>query len=140
VLKGLHPAISPPLLTALAEMGHGDEIAIVDGNFPAASTARRLIYAPTLPSPRMVEAVLTLLPLDSFVPCPAAIMTPPEGRPPIAHEFQAVLNAAEGEEVAIENVERFAFYERAAAAYAVVATGEPRWWGCILLRKGVFRP
>ena len=140
MLKGLHPAISPPLLAALAEMGHGDEIAVVDGNFPAASNARRLIYAPAISSPGMVAAVLTLLPLDSFVPCPAAIMTPPEGRPPIAAEFQAALNAGEGQEVAIEDVERFAFYERARGAYAIVSTGEPRWWGCILLRKGVFRP
>lgn len=140
MLKGLHPALSPPLLTALAEMGHGDEIAVVDGNFPAASNARRLVHAPALSAPAVLEAVLTLLPLDSFVACPAAVMTPPEGRPAVIAQFQALLNGAEGAEVGIEDVERFEFYRRTAAAYAVVATGEPRWWGNILLRKGAIPP
>jgi len=140
MLKGIHPLLSAPLLTVLAEMGHGDEIAIVDGNFPAASSARRLVLAPGIPSPAMLQAVLTLLPLDGFVAQPAAVMTPPEGRPPIIGEFQQILDAAEGRPVPIEDVERFAFYERTAQAYAVVATGEPRWWGNILLRKGAFRP
>ena len=140
MLKGLHPMISPPLLAVLAEMGHGDELAIVDANFPAATNARRLVQAGGHPSPRVLEAVLTLLPLDGFVAAPAAIMTLPEGRPPIADEFQRVLDAAEGRAVAIEDVERFAFYQRTAEAFAVVATGETRWWGNILLRKGAIKP
>jgi len=140
MLKGLHPAISPPLLAVLAEMGHGDELAIVDANFPAGANARRLVHASGLSSPAVLEAVLTLLPLDQFVASPAAIMTPPEGRPPIATEFQHLLNAAEGDAVVIEDVERFAFYARTAAAFAVVATGETRWWGNILLRKGAIEP
>lgn len=140
MLKGLHPALSPPLLAVLAEMGHGDELAIVDANFPAAANARRLVYAAGLTSPLVLEAILTLLPLDTFVISPAAIMTPPEGRPPIATEFQHLLDMAEGSAVAIEDVERFAFYERTAAAFAVVATGETRWWGNILLRKGAIKP
>jgi L-fucose mutarotase len=139
MLKGLHPLLSPPLLTALAEMGHGDEIAIVDANFPAAANARRLIHA-AVPSPRILEAILTVLPLDQFVSCPAAVMTPPEGRPPVIAEFQSLLDAAEGGPVEIEDVERFAFYQRTATAYAVVATIEPRWWGNILVRKGAIRP
>lgn len=140
MLKGLHPAISPPLLAVLAEMGHGDELAIVDANFPAGANARRLVHASGLSSPTVLEAVLTLLPLDQFVASPAAIMTPPEGRPPIAAEFQHLLNAAAGDPVVIEDVERFAFYARTAAAFAVVATGETRWWGNILLRKGAIEP
>lgn len=140
MLKRLHPAISPPLLAALAEMGHGDELAIVDANFPAAANARRLVHAAGLGSPLVLEAVLTLLPLDVFVPSPAAIMTPPEGRPPIAGEFQALLDAAEGHAVSIEDVERFAFYARVSTAFAVVATAETRWWGNILLRKGAMEP
>lgn len=140
MLKGLHPAISPPLLAVLAEMGHGDELAIVDANFPAAANARRLVHAAGLGSPLVLGAVLTLLPLDTFVPSPAAIMTPPEGRPPIAGEFQALLDAAEGRAVSIEDVERFAFYARVSTAFAVVATGETRWWGNILLRKGAMEP
>jgi len=140
MLKGLHPLISPPLLAALAEMGHGDELATVDANFPAATNARRLVHAGGLQAPQVLQAVLTLLPLDDFVTCPAAIMIPPEGRPPIAAAFQQALDAAQGHAVAIEDIERFAFYQRAAAAFAVVATGETRLYGCILLRKGVIRP
>jgi L-fucose mutarotase len=140
MLKGLHPLLTAPLLSVLAEMGHGDEVAIVDANFPAASHARRLVQAGGITAPLMLEAVLTVLPLDSFVACPAAVMTPHEGRPPIIAEFQTLLAAAEGRPVEIEDVERQHFYQRAAAAYAVVATGEPRWWGNILLRKGAFRP
>ena len=140
MLKGLHPLISPPLLAVLAEMGHGDELAIVDANFPAATHARRLVQAAGLPAPSVLEAVLTLLPLDDFVSCPAAIMTPSQGRPPVADDFQQALDAAQGHAVAIEDIERFAFYERAAGAYAIVATGETRLYGCILVRKGVIRP
>ena len=81
-----------------------------------------------------------MLPLDDFVSCPAAIMTPSQGRPPVAADFQQALDAAQGSAVAIEDIERFAFYERAAGAYAVVATGETRLYGCILVRKGVIRP
>ncbi len=140
MLKGIHPLLSPPMLNALSEMGHGDEIAIVDGNFPATANARRLIHAAGHPSPAIVQAVLTLLPLDTFVACPAAVMTPHEGRPPIISEFQALLNTAEGRTIEIEDVERFHFYHRTAQAFAVIATGEPRWWGNILLRKGAFQP
>ncbi len=93
-----------------------------------------------IPAPAMLHAVLTLLPLDGFVECPAAVMTPPEGRPPINGEFQLLLDSAEARPIPIEDVERYAFYARTAQAYAVVATGEPRRWGNILLRKGAFRP
>ncbi len=140
MLKGLHRLLSAPLLTVLAEMGHGDEIAIVDSNFPAAANAKRLVHAGGSTAPDILEAVLTLLPLDSFVAHPTAVMTPAEGRPPIIGEFQILLDAAEGQAVAIEDVERHDFYRRAASAYAIIATGEPRWWGNILLRKGAFRP
>lgn len=132
--------LTAPLLAVLAEMGHGDEISIVDANFPAATNARRLVHAPGLASPAVVEAVLTVLPLDTFVDMPAAIMTPAEGRPAIAHEFQRLLDSAEGRPIAIEDVERHEFYRRTAASYAVVHTGETRWWGNILLRKGAIKP
>ena len=140
MLKGIHALLDAPLLAVLAEMGHGDELAIVDANFAAASHARRLVHAGGSGSPAMLQAILTVLPLDSFVECPAAVMTPHEGRPPIIAEFQALLDAAEGHAVGIEDVERFHFYQRAGQAYAVVATGEKRWWGNILLRKGAFTP
>jgi L-fucose mutarotase len=141
VLKGLHPLISPPLLQVLAEMGHGDELAIVDANFPAATMAKRLVHMPGLPAPHVLEAVLTLLPLDDFVESPAAIMQPADAtRPPVVAEFQTLLDRAASGPVRIEAVERFAFYQRATAAFAVVATGEARLYGNILLRKGVIRP
>lgn len=140
MLKGLHPLISPPLLAVLAEMGHGDELAVVDANFPAATDARRLVHAGGLPAPQVLGAVLTLMPLDDFVPSPAAVMLPPEGRAPVTADFQQALDAAEGRAVEIEEVDRFAFYRRAAGAFAVVATGETRLYGCILVRKGIIRP
>ncbi|HYZ63761.1 MAG TPA: RbsD/FucU domain-containing protein [Acetobacteraceae bacterium] len=140
MLKGLHPLISPPLLNVLAEMGHGDELAIVDANFPAATNAQRLVHAAGLEAPSVLEAVLTLLPLDDFVQHPAAIMTSGEpDRPPIAAIFDFLLQAAEGRAVPIEELDRSAFYGRAAGAFAVVATGERRLYGNILLRKGVIR-
>jgi L-fucose mutarotase len=139
VLKGIHPILGAPLLSVLAEMGHGDELAIVDANFPAAANARRLVHASGLDAPLVLQAVLTLLPLDSFVASPAAVMTPPEGRPPIIGLFQRLLDEAEGHTVSIEDLERHAFYHRAAASFAVVATGETRWWGNILLRKGAIK-
>lgn len=140
MLKNLHPLLNAPLLAVLAEMGHGDEIAIVDANFPAGSHARRLVHAAGSSAPEVLQAVLTVLPLDGFVASPAAVMTPHEGRPPIIGEFQLLLDTAEGRRVEIEDVERFHFYQRTAGAFAVVATGEKRWWGNILLRKGAFTP
>lgn len=140
MLKRLHRLISPPLLTVLAEMGHGEELAIVDANFPAAGLARRLVHAPGLEAPAVLEAVLTLLPLDDFVPCPASIMHPGEGRPSVLDRFQAVLDAAAGAPVGVEALDRFTFYARTAAAFAVVLTGEGRLYGNILVRKGVIRP
>ena len=140
MLKGIHPLLTPPLLTILAEMGHGDELAIVDANFPAAANARRLVYAGGIPSPRLLEAVLTVFPLDGFVDAPAAVMTPAEGRPPIVGEFQAILDAAEGRAITIEDVERHAFYQRAAGCFAIVQSGELRWWGNILIRKDAIKP
>lgn len=141
MLKGLHPALSPPLLLALAEMGHGDEVALVDANFPAASVARRaVVRLDGSDAVAALEAVLTLLPLDDFVPAPAAVMADPSGEPPVVAAFRAALAAAEGRAVEVEALDRFAFYDRARAAHAVVATGERRLYGNILLRKGVVRP
>ena len=136
----MHRLMAPPLLAVLAEMGHGDELAIVDANFPAATMARRLVHMPGLDAPPVLEAVLTLLPLDDFVDCPASVMTPGGARPPVLDAFQAVLDAAAGQAVRLEELERFAFYDRARAAFAVVATAEARLYGCMLVRKGVIRP
>ena len=142
MLKMLDPLLSPDLLHTLAAMGHGDEIAIVDANFPAATMARRLIRLDGIEAPRALAAVLSLLPLDDFVEAPLAVMRDPNAAedPPVLAAFKQTARAAEGREVTFEAVERFAFYDRAREAFAVLATGEQRLYGCILVKKGVIRP
>lgn len=142
MLKGIDPLVSPELLGILAEMGHGDELAIVDANFPAVTMARRLVRIDS-PAPRVLEAVLSLIPLDQYVEAPVTVMEvvgAPDQIPEPVKEFHAVANAAEGKAVAVSSVERFAFYDRAKSAFAVVATGETRLYGNVLVRKGVIRP
>lgn len=142
MLKGLDPLLSPDLLHILAAMGHGDELAIVDANFPATALARRLVRLDGIEAPRALEAVLSLLPLDDFVDAPLAVMRDPDARedPPVLAAFKRAARAAESREVTFEAVERFAFYERTRSAFAVLATGEQRLYGCILAKKGVIRP
>jgi L-fucose mutarotase len=140
MLKGLDPVLGPDLLHVLAAMGHGDELVVADGNFPAASVARRLVRLVGVDAPRALRAILSVLPLDTFTPRPAAVMAvvgDPAAVPEPVREFQALVDAAAGRSVALEALERFAFYERARAAFAVVATGERRPYGNILLVKGV---
>jgi L-fucose mutarotase len=142
MLKGIDPILGPDLLAILRAMGHGDEIAVVDANFPAASSAKRLVRADGIDAPRMVRAILTVLPLDIFVPNAAfrmAVVDRPDEIPPITQEFAAALKAANyvGE---IEPIERFAYYERTRNAYAIVATGELRYWGNLILKKGAIPP
>lgn len=140
MLKGLSPLLSPDLLHVLASMGHGDEIVLVDANFPAATHARRLIQLPGLDATRVLDAVLSLLPLDDFVPDAAFTMQvvgDASAVPPAVQDFAEVLQR-HGER-APAALERFAFYARAAQAFAVVATGETRLYGNILLKKGVVR-
>lgn len=140
MLLGLSPLLSPDLLQVLASMGHGDEIVLADANFPAATHARRLVRLPGVGAPQVLDAVLSVLPLDDFSPDPALTMQvvgDAAAVPEAVHDFTAVL--AERGHAAPASLERFAFYERAASAFAVVATGEIRIYGNILLRKGVVR-
>ena len=140
MLKGLDPLLGPDLLHVLAAMGHGDEVVIADGNFPAAGLARRLVRLDGVDAPRALRAILSVLPLDTFTSRPAAVMAVvgnPGAVPEPVREFQGLVDAAAGRAVSLEALERFAFYERARAAFAVVATGEPRPYGNILLVKGV---
>lgn len=142
MLKGIDPILGPELLAILRAMGHGDDIAIVDANFPATSSARRLVRMDGVDAPRMVRAVLSVLPLDTFVPNAAfrmAVVDRPDDIPPITKEFAALL-AASGYQGEIEPIERFAYYERAQNAYAIVATGERRYWGNLILKKGAIPP
>jgi L-fucose mutarotase len=143
MLKGIDPLLGPDLLHALAAMGHGDELAIVDANFPAASTAQRLIRIGGVGAPAVLSAVLTLLPLDTFTDTCAAVMAvvgDPGVVPPPVREFQAILDGVAGKPVRVATLERHAYYERARAAFAVVATGERRFYGNILVTKGVIPP
>jgi L-fucose mutarotase len=142
MLKTLDPLLGPDLLHALAAMGHGDEIAVVDANFPAARHAQRLIRIDGVPATRLLAAVLSVLPLDDFVAAPLATMAVVGGgdTPPVVAEFIAIARAAHGAELRSEALEREAFYVRARAAFAIVQSGETRLYGNVLLRKGVLRP
>ncbi|XP_038045826.1 fucose mutarotase-like [Patiria miniata] len=146
VLKGIPRILSPELLLALAQMGHGDEIVLADANFPSSGVCRagpREIRADGHGIPELLEAVLQLFPLDAFVPAPAMLMDlVPEHKKeklptPVWDKYQTLLDAAEGKHVNIEKIERFAFYERAKKAFAVVATGEEALYGNLILKKGV---
>jgi L-fucose mutarotase len=143
MLKHVPAILSPELLYAIAAMGHGDEIVLADGNFPAESHAQRCIRADGHSVPAVLEAILKFLPLDTFVESPAFVMQPVEDRPvepPVWADFQAIIDAAEGRAVSIERIERFAFYDRARNAFAVVATGETALYGNLILKKGVVAP
>ena len=142
MLKGIPKIISPELLKILMEMGHGDELAIGDGNFPAASVARRLVRADGHGGPELLDAILTLFPLDSFVERPVALMAVVPGdstQPSIWEEYRRIIQRHEPAFKDFELVERFAFYERARAAYAVLASGEAALYANLILKKGVLR-
>ncbi len=143
MLRGIDPILSPDLLRILRAMGHGDEIVIADANFPAESSARRLVRLDGLDAPRVLRAVLSVMPLDSFVDDPAlsmAVVGDPDAVPPVVALFQEVVDAVADHPARIRPLERFAFYERARAAFAVVTTGEGRHYGNLILKKGVLPP
>ncbi|NLX92987.1 MAG: L-fucose mutarotase [Clostridiales bacterium] len=138
MLKNIPPILSPELLKTLMEMGHGDELVLGDGNFPAASIAQRLIRADGHGVPELLDAILKLFPLDTHVDCPAAVMDNGDSaNPPVIWAtYKQIVENNEGAKD-IELIERFAFYERAKEAYAVVATGETAIYANIILKKGV---
>ena len=148
MLKGIDPRLNAEVLHALAAMGHGDVLALVDVNFPAESVARqtvlgRVLRLENVGLPDASEAILSLLPLDTFVDDVAVTMEVvgnPDETPPVLAELQGVVDRAEGRSVPLMGVERFAFYERAKDAFALVRTGEGRLYGNVLLRKGVIPP
>jgi len=139
MLKNIPSILSPELLKILMEMGHSDEVVISDGNFPAASMAKRLVRLDGHGVPEILEAVLELMPLDTYVEAPVALMEVVKGDsyvPEIWETYKGIIIDKEGDKK-IENVERFAFYERAKEAYAVIATGETALYANIILKKGV---
>lgn len=148
MLKGIDPRLNADLLYALRAMGHGDDLIIADTNFPADAIARqtrlgRLLRIDNVTAAEAVAAILSLMPVDTFVDDAAArmeIVGKPAEVPPVQEEVQAVLDAAEGAQRPLLGVERFAFYERAKQAYCVVQTGERRFYGCFAFRKGVIPP
>lgn len=143
MLKNLGVLHTPDLLHALASMGHGDEIALVDCHFPAVSTAQRVIRLDGADLPAVLEACLQLISLDTFVDQPALRMLQvhaPHEVPEVQQLCQQQIDAFEGRHVELAGIPREAFYERARTAYAVIATGEQRPYGCVLLKKGVVLP
>lgn len=144
MLKMLDPILGPQLLAILREMGHGDELAMVDANFPAVSLARRLVRADAAEAPRMLDAVCTLLPLDSYVECAVhtmAVVGDSQAVPEVVRRFAEVIATRAPEyRGGMGSLERGKFYDRAARAFAIVVTGEQRLYGNILLTKGVVSP
>ncbi len=140
MLKGISPLLSPELLKTIAAMGHGDEIVIGDGNFPADSMNRRCIRCDGHGVSGLLDAILRLLPLDTFVDAPVTLMSVVPGTmkddPPIWREFDRIIEKYEPG-TKVEYVDRFAFYDRARKAYACVATGEKSLYACLILKKGV---
>jgi L-fucose mutarotase len=143
MLTGIPDIISPELLKILHEMGHGDDLVIGDSNFPAASNARLLVRADGHGVPDVLDAILTLFPLDIYVDRPVSLMQVVPGDPTVPEvqdRIRAVVRKHEKRgDAAIETVERFAFYERAKKAYAILATTDKGAYGCMIIKKGVVR-
>lgn len=148
MLKGIDPILNAEVLGALRAMGHGDDLIVCDTNFPADSVSRqtvlgKLLRIDNVSAARAIKAILSVMPLDSFVEHPAMrmeIVGKPDDLPPVQQEVQREIDAAEGKSLPMGSIERFAFYEAAKKAYCVVQTGERRFYGCFLLKMGVIAP
>jgi L-fucose mutarotase len=148
MLKGIDNRLNADVLYALRAMGHGDVLIVCDTNFPADSIARdtalgELLHMDNLSAAQAVEAILSVLPLDTFVEDFAGrmeVVGKPNELPPVQQEVQAAIDKADGREARMVGIERFAFYDMARDAYAVIQTGERRFYGCFMFRKGVIPP
>ena len=147
MLKGINPLLNADVLQALRAMGHGDDLIIADTNFPSDSVARQTVLGKLLridaTAAEVVKAVLSVMPLDTFVNDAAArmeIVGKPNEIPPVQKEVQKEIDAAEGKPWPMISIERYAFYERSRKAYCVIQTGERRFYGCFAFRKGVVPP
>ena len=148
MLKNISPLLHPDLLATLRAMGHGDDIVVADANFPADAVARhttlgRVLRLDGADVPQTLRAILSVFPLDTFVNHPVSrmqVVGQPEVLPPIQQEVQALVDTSEGKHLALGGIERMAFYEAAKKSYAVVATGERRFYGCFIFKKGVIAP
>lgn len=140
MLRGISPLLSPELLAALCRMGHGDEIVLADAHFPGHSLGKMVLRADGLRVADMLDAILPLLALDTYVDAPVVMMTPVPGDaldPAVEARFRAAIDRHAPGTPPVARIERFAFYERAAAAFAIVMTGETAKYGNVLLKKGV---
>ena len=148
MLKRIDPILNADVLYALRAMGHGDDLIICDTNFPADSVARqtvlgRLLRLDNVTAGLAARAILSVMPLDAFVEKPALrmqIVGKPDELPPVQAEVQSEIDAAEGRSWPMGSIERFAFYDLARKAYCVIQTGERRFYGCFVFKKGVIAP
>jgi L-fucose mutarotase len=148
MLKSIDPILNADVLHALRAMGHGDDLIIADTNFPADSVARqtvlgRLLRIDGVTAARAAKAILSVFPLDAFVDKPALrmeVIGKPSEVPAVQAEVQKEIDAAEGRAWPMGGVERFAFYDLARKAYCVIQTGERRFYGCFVFKKGVIPP
>jgi L-fucose mutarotase len=148
MLRNFDNRLTADVIQALRAMGHGDDLVIADTNFPSDSVARqttlgRLLRMDNLTAAEAAEAILSVMPLDSFVDHPAERMEmvgKPKEIPPVQAEVQKAIDKAEGKSWPMGSIERFAFYERAKKAYCVIVTGETRFYGCFIFKKGVIPP
>ncbi len=143
MLKAIDPLLNPDLLYVLRAMGHGDEIVIVDANYPAQSAGPDVIRLDAVDATRALDAVLSVMPLDTFVDEACwrmEVVGDAESDEPIFAEFRAVIAKREGPRFKLGRLERFAFYERARHCFAVIATGERRLYGNVILKKGIIPP
>ncbi|MFW2542964.1 RbsD/FucU family protein [Primorskyibacter sp. 2E107] len=143
MLRTIPAILSPDLLHTLRAMGHGDEIVIGDANFPATSMCSRVHRLDGISATDVLEAVLTLMPLDSFVPDPALTMQvvgEPDAVPEIVAQFQRIIDKTADTPAQISTLERFDFYDRAKGCFAAIQSGEGRLYGNIILKKGVIPP
>ena len=143
MLKGIPEILSPDMLKILSEMGHGDDIVIADGNFPAASNARNLIRCDGHGVPELLDAILRFFPLDTFVKSPVSVISvvgDKNSKPPIWSEFEKIIKKHHSSFKDFEYVERFDFYERSRKAYAIISTTESALYACLILKKGVLVP
>ncbi|MEL6465085.1 MAG: RbsD/FucU domain-containing protein [Pseudomonadota bacterium] len=145
MLKGIDPLLNADVLYALRAMGHGDDLIIVDTNFPADSVAGATVLGNLLridrPAAEVVRAILSVYPIDTFVDDAVArmeVVGDPDARLPVMDEVQAEITTVGGPTMI--GIERYAFYDRAKQAYAVIQTSERRFYGCFALRKGVIGP
>lgn len=141
MLKNIDPLLGPELLKILREMGHGDEIAIVDANYPAQSSTDLLVRMEGVTATNLLSAVVSVLPLDQYVEHSVfsmQVVGKPDEIPDIVTEFKAIVKQNDPE-ASWEALERFSFYDQVNKAYAIVSTGESRLYGNVILKKGVIK-